>query len=180
MHIRGVTRAVDTPHHALLVVELDQRLGLVVIDAKPVANHVRLIVVALNQARAVLVADSLVLGRIELGVVVVPRLHTHPSPGQPTHKLLVGHVDQQRGGHASPEIRKLLIERFCLLDRPWEAVEDESVPGIGLLQALGRHRNDQPSGTSSPASMYSRASLPSSVPSLTLPRSMSPVEMNGS
>src|SRR5450631_3951564 len=36
------------------------------------------------------------------------------------------------------------------------------------------------SGTRSPASMYSLAFLPSSVSSLTLARSMSPVEMNGS
>src|SRR5947209_17344506 len=66
-----LTRAVDPPHQSLLVVVLDERLGLVVVDLKAVADDLGLVVVALDQPRAVLVADIVVLGRVELDVVVV-------------------------------------------------------------------------------------------------------------
>ena len=139
----GLARAVDPPHQPLLVVVVDQRLGLLVVDAQPVADHVRLVVVALDQTRAVLIADALVLGRVELDVVVVAGLHAHPPAREPADDLLVGHVDQQRRGDPAAQLGQLLVERLGLLDRARKAVEDEAVLGVVLLQALGGHRDDQ-------------------------------------
>src|SRR6185437_5897853 len=44
--VGGLTRAVDATHEPELVVVVDQRLGLVVIDAQPVLDHLGLVVVA--------------------------------------------------------------------------------------------------------------------------------------
>src|SRR5579872_2952716 len=88
---------VDAAHQALGVVVVDQRLGLVVVDLQSPLDHVGLVVVALDQARAVLVANAVVLRRVELDVVVVAGLHADAAARQPPHDLLVGHVDEQRG-----------------------------------------------------------------------------------
>ncbi len=55
---------------ALLVV-VDQRRRLLVVDLQAPADRLLLVVVALDQPRAVLVADALVLGGVELEVVDV-------------------------------------------------------------------------------------------------------------
>src|SRR4051794_32418912 len=93
VNLGRLARAVDPPHQPPLVVVLDERLGLVVVDLEAVANDLGLVVVALDQPRAVLVADIVVLGRIELDVVVVAALDAHPAAGQAPLDLLVGHVD---------------------------------------------------------------------------------------
>ena len=80
-----------------------------------------------------------------------------------------------------PTLASCFVERRGLLERAREAVEDEAVAGVllvaGAPPAIATIRS---SGTSSPAFMYSFACLPSSVPSLTFARSMSPVAMYGS
>src|SRR5258705_12950369 len=60
---RGAT--VDPPQQALVVVELDQRLGLLVVLLEPVADHVGPVVVADDQLAAVDVANVLPLRRGE-------------------------------------------------------------------------------------------------------------------
>src|SRR5829696_6830141 len=71
--------AVEAPQQAPLVIELDQRLGLLVVDGKPPADGLLLVVVALDQPRAVLVAGVGVLRRVELEVVDVAVLLAYPA-----------------------------------------------------------------------------------------------------
>ncbi len=113
------------------------------VDVQPLLDHLGLVVVALDQPRAVLIAHVVVLGRVELDVVVVPRLDAHTPAAEPPHQLLVGHLDQQHRGDPPAHLRELLVERFGLRHRAREAVEDEPVPRVLLPEALGRHRHDQ-------------------------------------
>ncbi len=76
-------------------------------------------------------------------MVVVAGLDAHPSAREPPNDLLIGHVDQDRGRHAPTQLGKLALKRTRLLERPREAIEDESVAGIVLLETLRRHRHDQ-------------------------------------
>src|SRR2546423_13537224 len=69
--LRGRTSAVHPPEQTLLVVVLDQGRGLLVVDAEAVPNHLGLVVIALDQARPVLITNPLPLGRVELDRVVV-------------------------------------------------------------------------------------------------------------
>src|SRR5215208_3472970 len=63
--------AVESPQQALVLVPLDHRLGLLVVDVEPLPHGLGLVVVPLLQARAILVADPLLLRGIELHVIGV-------------------------------------------------------------------------------------------------------------
>ena len=70
-------RAVDAAQQAaLLVVAAPAAAVCVVVDLEALADGLGLVVVALDQPRAVLVADALVLGRVELDVVDAARSST--------------------------------------------------------------------------------------------------------
>src|SRR5579875_1790046 len=58
VHVGRAAGSVDPAHESLPIVEVDQGLGLLVIDAQAVAHDVGLVVVALDEPRAVLVADA--------------------------------------------------------------------------------------------------------------------------
>src|SRR5579875_3813300 len=79
VHLGLLARPVDAAHQPPLVVVVDERLCLIMVDAQPVLDDLWLVVVALDQPRAVLVAHPLVLGRVELDVVVVARLDAHAA-----------------------------------------------------------------------------------------------------
>src|SRR5579875_2733293 len=143
VHLARAAGAVDASQQPALVVVADQRLGLLVVDAQAVSHDLGAIVVALDQTRAILVADPLALGGVILDVVVVSRLDAHPPARDAPDDLLVGDVDQQRRGDAPPESAELLVKRPGLLERARKAVEDEAVARILLLQALAGHREDQ-------------------------------------
>src|SRR5579875_2083494 len=138
MHLAGAARAVDPAQQPALVVVLDQRLGLLVVDRQPSAHHLGLVVIALDQARAVLVADALALRGIVLHVVVVARLHAHAPAGEPSDHLCIGDIDQERGCDPTAGACELLIECPSLLKRAREAVQDEAVARILLIKPLGR------------------------------------------
>ena len=103
------------------------------VDRKTVADHLRLVVVPLDQPRAILVADSFALGRIELDVVVVAGLDAHPPPREPALDLLVGHVQEQDGRDPAGQLAELIVQRPGLVDGARESIEDESVAGVLLL-----------------------------------------------
>src|SRR4051794_23064678 len=63
VHLAGRALAVEAAQHALLLVAVHERARLVVVDLEPVLDGLRLVVVALHELRAVLVADALVLRR---------------------------------------------------------------------------------------------------------------------
>ena len=94
----GAAPAVEATQQPGLLVVVDQRRGLARVDLKARADRLLVVVVALDQARAVLVADALALGRVEVDVVDVPALGAHAAPAEAAHDLLVGHLDQQRRG----------------------------------------------------------------------------------
>ena len=125
---------VDPAQQAGVVVVADERLGLGVVDLEPAADRLLLVVVALDQAGAVLVADALVLGRVELDVVDVGRvLDAHAPAGEAPHELVVGHVDQERAGEVPAEAVERRGERVGLVD------------GAGKPSAGSRRRRPGPS-----------------------------------
>src|SRR3954451_1992619 len=63
--------AVEASQQAALLVERDELGRLVVVDPQALADGLGLVVVALRQLGAVLIADPLLLGRVELDVVGV-------------------------------------------------------------------------------------------------------------
>src|SRR5262245_24589916 len=91
----GTRRAVDPAQQALVVVELDQWLGLLVVGLEPVPDHLRLVVVADDQFAAVYVADPLALRWVELDVEDVAGLDAGATPGKTPDDLVVGSVDQE-------------------------------------------------------------------------------------
>ena len=66
MHLVRARAPVEAPQQTGDVVVGDQRRGLKMVDLEATADRLLTVVVALYQARAVLVADALVLGRIEV------------------------------------------------------------------------------------------------------------------
>src|SRR5215217_49659 len=69
VHLDLVARAVESTQQPALLVVVLQRLGLVVIGLQPLGNLVRLVVLALLERLAALIAPGVVLGRVELDVV---------------------------------------------------------------------------------------------------------------
>ena len=127
----------------VVVVPLDQRLRLLMVGRQALLDHLGLVVVADHQLAAVDVADALLLRGVELEVEDVAALLAGPPAAEPPDDLLVGDVDHQRGAHLAAELADLLAERLGLRDRPREAVEDEPVAGLRLLDPLRDHGDDQ-------------------------------------
>jgi len=113
---------------------LDQRRGLLVVDREPPLDRGGVVVRAVDQRRAVDVAEALALGRVEGQVVLVAVRGADPPAADALDQQLVGHVDEHGARLA---VRQLRVERPRLLDRPREAVEHELVLGVdGLHQQL--------------------------------------------
>src|SRR3954453_14215785 len=142
----GRAGAVEAPQQVAALVVLDERLGLVVVDGQALGDRLRLVVVALDELGAVLVADALTLGRVELDVVGVPVLRAGAPAGQAADDLLVGHVDEQDRGQLAPDLLQRLGQGVGLGDLPREAVEQEAVLGLGAVQGLQDHADDEPVG----------------------------------
>ena len=113
------------------------------VDLQAVLDRLGLVVVALDQPRAVLVADALVLRRVEVHVVEVAVLDADPPAGEPADHLLVGGVQQQRGGETAVALRQSPVEHVRLPARAREAVEDEAVGGLRGVDPLHDHVADQ-------------------------------------
>jgi len=96
VHLVGLAGPVEAPQQAALLVEVHELLGLVVEDLEPLLDGLGLVVIALYELRAVLVADVLVLGRVELDVVDVAVLLADAPAREPPDDLLVGRLDDQR------------------------------------------------------------------------------------
>ena len=114
------------------------------VDLEAVAKGLLAVVLALDQARAVLVADSLVLGRVELHVVDVGGvLDAHAPAGQAPHDLLVGHLHEQRRSQRAPLLGQRVLERVCLLLVARKAVQQEAVAGVIGGHPARDHLHDQ-------------------------------------
>ena len=138
----GVERAVDAPQHAAVLVVADERLGLFVVLAEAVADHLGLVVVAHDELAAADVAHALAAGRVELDMEDVALLDAGPPAAEPPHDLLVGDVDQDRRGQLAAEALELGVERLRLAAGAGKPVEDEAVGGLLALDALRDHADD--------------------------------------
>ena len=126
-------------------------------------DRLGLVVVALDERRPSLVADALVLGRVEVHVVDVAVRRRRRRPERRWTTLVVGASISSAAVSRRPSSLERLVERVGLRDRAREAVEQEAV-----VRPRPRSRSriismTSSSGTRSPASMYSAACLPSSV-----------------
>src|SRR4051812_33490663 len=68
VNLAGRSLAVEAAEQVLVLVAIHQRARLVVVDLEAVLDGVGLVIVALHELRAVLVAHALVLRRVELDV----------------------------------------------------------------------------------------------------------------
>src|SRR4051794_36956268 len=136
----GSLASVHVIEDATVLVVTDERLGLLPVLREPVLDHLGLVVIADEQLGAVDVADALLLRRVEFDVVDVARvLLAGATAPEAAHHLVLGDVDQDRGGHLAPQILHLLVESLGLWNGAREAVEDEAIRGLLLLEALGDH-----------------------------------------
>ena len=139
----GRPRAVDAAQEALLLVVVDQRLGLLVVLVEPVADHLGLVVVADDQlgcrrCRRRPPAS----GGSNSTWKTWPFFDAGAAPAEPAHDLVVGDVDQERRGQLAAELAQLRVERLGLRHGAREAVEDEAVGGLLALDPLGDHADD--------------------------------------
>src|SRR3954471_2830735 len=110
-------RRVEPSQDALLVVVPHKRARLLVVDLEPPLDRLRLVVVALDQARPVLVADVLALRWVEIHVVEMAVLHADAAAAEPPHHLVVRRVEQQRGGDPPAELLQAALEHVRLAKR---------------------------------------------------------------
>src|SRR5919206_1544913 len=134
VHLGGRARPVEAAQEVALVVVLDERGGLLLVDLEALADRLLAIVLALLERLAVDVADALALRRVELDVVHVA-VRAHPAAGEPAHDLVGRHLDEQRGRQAAAELGHLLLERLGLRHVAREAVEQEPVLAVAVGQA---------------------------------------------
>src|SRR3954453_22431159 len=140
--VRGVA-AVHVHEDPTLLVVVNQRLGLLPVLLETVLDHIGLVVVADDHLAAVDVADALLLRGVELDVVDVARvLLARAAATEPAHDLVLGDVDQEGRGHLPLQLFHLLAQSLGLGHRAREAIQDEAVGRLLLLQALRDHPDD--------------------------------------
>ncbi len=91
---------------------------------------------------AVEVADSLLLGRVELDVEDVAALGAGAPPTEPADDLVVGDVDQQHRVDDPAQLRQLGVECLGLGHGARKAVEDEAVERLRGVDPLDDHADD--------------------------------------
>src|SRR3954471_13056753 len=114
--------AVEAVQDVVVVVVGDERVGLIAVDLEAVATRLLAVVLALAERLPVDVAHVVVLRRVVLDVVRVA-VRAHAPAGEPADDVVLGHVDQERGGQAPVDVLQRLVERLGLLGRAREAVE---------------------------------------------------------
>src|SRR2546430_2581783 len=130
---------VDAHQLALRAVVVDQRRGLVRVLAQPLGDDIGLVVVALVQLAAAAVADLDVGGRLELDVPDLAAAPALPPAGQPPDHLVVVDHQLHHEIELGTEVGQQLVQRDRLRHRAREAVEQETVAGIGLGQPVADH-----------------------------------------
>ena len=81
---------------------------------EPVADHLGLVVVADDQRQPPTSQTPSFFGRVELDVEDVAVLDAGAAAAEAAHDLLVGDVDQDRGGQLPAELLHLVVERLGL------------------------------------------------------------------
>src|SRR4029450_3846611 len=120
-YLRNRGHTVDRPQHALKLIIGDERRGLIAVGRKPAPEHLRIIVLAKHLAPRFHLGDAL-LDALERDALV----HLGLDDRIELEALLLEHA----------------IKRVRLRHRTREAIEDEAVARIGLVDALGDDRHD--------------------------------------
>ncbi len=135
---------------ALAPVVLEQLPELRHVHLQSGAHHLRAVVLALVEPRAIAVADARHSGR-SVGLVVNGAASgAVPSPRQAAHQLLLR--DPQVDGHidALPPLGEGLVQRPRLGQGAGKAVQQASSLAVGLLQPLQQHSDGDLVGHQSP------------------------------
>ncbi len=120
----------------LLAVVLDQRLGLRLVHAQAVADGFLVVVGAVVQRTAALVALAVDLRRRRVDVVHLAADFAGAAAGKTLDQAVEIDVHENRGVHRLAEAHQHLVQRLGLRNVAREAVHDETVLRIRLLQAL--------------------------------------------
>src|SRR3954470_11548055 len=124
-------RAVEAPQQALLLVVVDQRLGLLMVGRQALLHRPGLVVLAQLERAAAEVAHPLGLRRVE-GHVLDVAVRALAAAGQPLHHDVVGRGHVERGGQTAVEPLELLVQGVGLCVVAREAVEQEAVVALLL------------------------------------------------
>src|SRR6056297_537670 len=116
----------------------DQRCGLVVVDFQALSNRFFLVVLTLNQLLAGFIILTLYFGRIIFNVVDAATAFMHSTTGKAADDFLVINGDFNHVVDGNP----LVFQSLGLGDGPGEAVQQETVLTVGLLDTLFDQRND--------------------------------------
>src|SRR3954465_14523011 len=134
-------RPVEAVQEVVVVVVVDERRRLLAIDLEALADRLLAVVLALLERLAVDVAHVVVLRRVVLDVVGVA-LRAHAPAREAADEVVLGHVDEPRGGQAPVALLQRLVERLGLLVRPREAVEEEAIRRVLLGEAIQDDADD--------------------------------------
>ncbi len=115
------------------------------------ADDLRAIIVTLHQRRTIAVTDPRCRGWVGGGVVRRAAGRAHPAPADAAHQLLGRDLDVDHPIDRLILLGERLVERLRLPHGAWEAIQDGSVAGIVLRQALHHHRDGQLIGDELPA-----------------------------
>src|SRR5215203_72011 len=133
------TRRVDTAEQAAVTVVADEGRRLVRVDLQPVPDGVLAVVVALEELTAAPVALAGGRGRVEVEVPDVSAAPAGPAPGEPADDLVVVHHQLEDDVDRGVLGREQLVEHLGLVDRAWEAVEQEALGGVLVQEPVGDH-----------------------------------------
>src|SRR3954462_5415259 len=141
VHLGRAARAVEAMQEIVVVVVLDERLRLLAVDDQALADRLLAVVLPLAQRLLVDIADVVVLRRVVLDVIGVA-VRAHAPAGEALDDVVLGHVDEQRGGQTPVDLLQRLVERLGLRGRAREAVEEEAVGGVLLGEAVEDDADD--------------------------------------
>src|ERR1700728_1747440 len=145
------TGGVDAEQNALVRVERDQRLGLLLVHIQPVPDRLLTVVVALEQLAAAVITVLAARRRIEQDVPHVAAPPAGPPPGEPPDHLVVVHHELHHQVQPGVPLGQHLLQRLGLGHVPREPVEQETGLRVVLLQPVGDHRDRDLVGHQVPA-----------------------------
>src|SRR5512143_2658292 len=113
-------------HDVLLGIVVDERRGLLGVYVKPLLDGRFLVVIALEERSAALVADTFFLRCREMYIVHLLAAFAGPSAGEALEEVAHVHVDIEGDGQRHAHGRENLVEGLCLGRVSRKPVEDES------------------------------------------------------
>src|SRR5882757_4394276 len=116
---------VDADEEPTFSVERNERCCLRRVHLEPMPDSFGLVIVALKELSAALIAAPLVRGRVEIDVPDVPAVMAGAPPGEPPDDFLVVHDELQHHVQAAAHVLEGLLQRLGLRDVAREAVEQE-------------------------------------------------------